>query len=165
MNELCIEPKTAALGPLLDSPRGVSDVILGHNVGAREHGIGLVARNCPRRLLRHPRRIMLRTLEQARDAGCLGQILPRAAEALDYLAVFAGKEKIFRLFSPAQFRQKQSAFFGENYHPALVALRFPRVERYGVVEQIHLRASLMPDSTMRIMPCFGRAAEGGLYPR
>jgi len=72
--------------------------------------------------------------EQARDAGGLGQILPPAAEVLDYLAVFAGKEKIFRLFSPAEFRQKQSAFFDENYHPALVVLRFPGVERYGVVE-------------------------------
>jgi hypothetical protein len=44
--------------------------------------------------------------EQARDAGCLGQILPRAAEVLDYLAVFAGKEKTFRLFFPGAIPSK-----------------------------------------------------------
>jgi len=68
---------------------------------------------------------------------------------LTIFAVLAGEEKILGLFSPAQFDEKHAAFFGENYHPALVVLRFARVERYGAGEQVSCEQRMGP------VPFFG----------
>ena len=74
--------RNCGLGAFLDSPRRVPDVILGHDIVAREHGIGFVARHRASGLLRNAAadhvpnaRAPEVVEEQARDAGGFREIV------------------------------------------------------------------------------------------